>query len=716
MASSEPAVLLQEARDLSSQTLIKVNDVQVIFNTDLKTALKLDDDDVMKSYVEAVAKANLLASQNITSDTEFITIERLETIDPEEPVVAVDLATTVTDGVEELSCSITTGDEDGGDVDALQYYETEIDRDATDLDLTDLDLENLDFQTESAWTSSTINLLISLRGELNQRFLSGKKKFVLWEIIARNINKIKGTSFTGKGCDDKWRNMVHTYRKNLLKCKIHGVQSVKWEFFHHMHQILNPHSKLDFSHMVAHLKFNLADVTSKVDRALLSEDLDESNLMDINDSVVAITEAEDDGSAFAAANENKTEKKEWTTEVYLMFFILKHKYSKVMKEPRMKFKVYAEIANKMNDEFGTDLTAKRIDDRWRNWVQTYESNLAKLNSQGIEAVKWKYFAIMDELHGSQAKEILGDTPRPGEYLVKLFKTGTWRIKRKSDSLSVNGVDGSGEEPVENMDVDIDSFELSPASTNWRDDTVKQLIFIRCQMEKRFNQKGDKIGQLWEIVAERLSQATNQTFTAKECDDKWRNLLGTYRRNLVRAKKYGTPVKWNYFWMLRKYLGYSALHRKKYTHVPSYLQKHIKKETKPEKYVIVGLDDYPENNTDPKPIENSKDSDENFSVGDDISNIDFEDDFDLEFNPPGWFANFSETVEKGFQNLEQKVTSLQESLDSIRQVQVEHSNILQIILEKLDPTRVTTASVSEQGEHLEGVDEGVAELVAETVAE
>lgn len=38
-------------------------------------------------------------------------------------------------------------DEDGGDVDALQYYETEIDRDATDLDLTDLDLENLDFQT-----------------------------------------------------------------------------------------------------------------------------------------------------------------------------------------------------------------------------------------------------------------------------------------------------------------------------------------------------------------------------------------------------------------------------------------------------------------------------------------------------------------------------------------------------------------------------------------
>lgn len=66
-------------------------------------------DDVMKSYVEAVAKANLLASQNITSDTEFITIERLETIDPEEPVVAVDLATTVTDGVEELSCSITTG-------------------------------------------------------------------------------------------------------------------------------------------------------------------------------------------------------------------------------------------------------------------------------------------------------------------------------------------------------------------------------------------------------------------------------------------------------------------------------------------------------------------------------------------------------------------------------------------------------------------------------
>lgn len=83
------------------------------------------------------------------------------------------------------------------------------------------------------------SLLIALRGSLNEEFNSSKFKFKLWEIVARKMNNsMPSVNVTAKDCDDKWRNIAATYRKNIEKIKYMGDFSVRWEHFAAMDEVL----------------------------------------------------------------------------------------------------------------------------------------------------------------------------------------------------------------------------------------------------------------------------------------------------------------------------------------------------------------------------------------------------------------------------------------------------------------------------------------------
>lgn len=83
------------------------------------------------------------------------------------------------------------------------------------------------------------SLLIALRGSLNDEFNSSKYKFKLWELIARRMNSgMLPIKVTAKDCDDKWRNIAATYRKNIEKIKYMGDFNVRWEHFAAMDEIL----------------------------------------------------------------------------------------------------------------------------------------------------------------------------------------------------------------------------------------------------------------------------------------------------------------------------------------------------------------------------------------------------------------------------------------------------------------------------------------------
>lgn len=89
------------------------------------------------------------------------------------------------------------------------------------------------------WSTEMTSLLIALRGSLNGEFNTSKYKFKLWELIARRMSSgIPTVRVTAKDCDDKWRNIAATYRKNIERIKYMGDFSVRWEHFAAMDEIL----------------------------------------------------------------------------------------------------------------------------------------------------------------------------------------------------------------------------------------------------------------------------------------------------------------------------------------------------------------------------------------------------------------------------------------------------------------------------------------------
>lgn len=89
------------------------------------------------------------------------------------------------------------------------------------------------------WSTEMTSLLIALRGSLNKEFNTVKYKFKLWELIARRMSSgIPSVKVTAKDCDDKWRNIAATYRKNIERIKYMGDFSVRWEHFTAMDEIL----------------------------------------------------------------------------------------------------------------------------------------------------------------------------------------------------------------------------------------------------------------------------------------------------------------------------------------------------------------------------------------------------------------------------------------------------------------------------------------------
>lgn len=92
------------------------------------------------------------------------------------------------------------------------------------------------------------SLLIQIRGDMDREFNRAKYKFRLWEKVATKLNSTLVTArVSAKDCDDKWRNIVATYRKNIDKIKTFGDNSVRWEYFNAMDNILKGTKDLDSS-------------------------------------------------------------------------------------------------------------------------------------------------------------------------------------------------------------------------------------------------------------------------------------------------------------------------------------------------------------------------------------------------------------------------------------------------------------------------------------
>lgn len=73
------------------------------------------------------------------------------------------------------------------------------------------------------------------------------KKIKLWNDIAKEINKDTKEAFslTGTLCDNKYRNLLKTYKINKKKQKSSGESAINWEYFSDFDGVLGCKASID---------------------------------------------------------------------------------------------------------------------------------------------------------------------------------------------------------------------------------------------------------------------------------------------------------------------------------------------------------------------------------------------------------------------------------------------------------------------------------------
>lgn len=81
--------------------------------------------------------------------------------------------------------------------------------------------------------------MIRLYGKERKRFsaVNQGSKHLLWEEIAQQLSEL-GHHYSSNSCNDKWRNLKMSYKKNKQRAMKYGEQNVKWFYFKDIDNIL----------------------------------------------------------------------------------------------------------------------------------------------------------------------------------------------------------------------------------------------------------------------------------------------------------------------------------------------------------------------------------------------------------------------------------------------------------------------------------------------
>ncbi|XP_065221292.1 uncharacterized protein LOC135846238 [Planococcus citri] len=562
---------------LQSQVLFSIKDgIQIAFRTDEATARKLDDDDVLKCYLRAVIQGKLLSRFGIDDSTKIDTLDRSGVFDESRPIAYLSIAvgpSKLDQGVEELACFET--DELGQQLEAEE--EPIIIEDTSNSWISNQQVPEIVAGPTLRWNSEMTSQLIQIRGDMDREFNRAKYKFRLWEQVAHKLNTtLLNVSVSAKDCDDKWRNIVATYRKNIDKLKQFGESNVRWEYFNAMDNILkgskdlaDPTNDNNNGERMAKLRYSLDETFNHKQtgcNTLMSTD--DVEIVDIGDTASdeEMTYAEDEECPQNSIITRKftNERRIWTTEMCLMLFYLRWKADSKLLENYDKDQLWRSIAGEMNAKFFTDFNAEEVESAWKYCLMTYDTNLENLKSKGVNTVKWKYFAVMDELRGGTSEISDICVPRPGEKMLRKFikiksnnEVSESFILPDNDVLSFSNAN-TVTESMKDSDSEDATFTLN-SSTIWTKDMVKTLIFLKKQINEDISCAKISRKKQWLVMARRFRALKNIKLTEEACEEKWRNLLRTYKKNLLRVKNRGATVKWPFFWQMRDIVGNSVLH-------------------------------------------------------------------------------------------------------------------------------------------------------------
>lgn len=80
--------------------------------------------------------------------------------------------------------------------------------------------------------------MIRLYGKHRKKFSAANQgeKHLLWQDIAHQFSQL-GYQYSANNCNDKWRNLKMTYKKNKQRAIKYGTEYIKWCYFKDMDNI-----------------------------------------------------------------------------------------------------------------------------------------------------------------------------------------------------------------------------------------------------------------------------------------------------------------------------------------------------------------------------------------------------------------------------------------------------------------------------------------------
>lgn len=113
----------------------------------------------------------------------------------------------------------------------------------------------------------------------------------------------------------------------------------------------------------------------------------------------------------------------WTTEQCLSLLCWRHQAEdKFIGSFDNQKRCWEELAVRLNEKFLADFSADEVSFVWNRCNLLYELNLECLKSKGVDAVQWKYFAVMDEIRGGTKEISEICIPKPGNHLLTEFNS------------------------------------------------------------------------------------------------------------------------------------------------------------------------------------------------------------------------------------------------------------------------------------------------------
>ncbi|VVC33974.1 Hypothetical protein CINCED_3A017160 [Cinara cedri] len=335
------------------------------------------------------------------------------------------------------------------------------------------------------WTNVSTKELIRLYGKHRSKFTAVNQggKHLLWQEIAQQLAQM-GYQYSANACNDKWRNLKMTYKKNKQRGMKYGTQYIKWIYFKEIDNILkNPssHESTDIGNIIT---VSLTDANELED---IKKKLGENHFDDCVDfqtqdvDIIENNDNNNDNDGISSISEN------WTEAATKCLIDLWGMYrSRFMLAPQGKKRfLWNEISEQLRQN-GHNYSGLVCDRKWRLLKANYLKRKEKYKKLGIGAVKWQYYHDLDRLLGVPTETI------------------SWSME---STMCL----------IESFDHHKDKF--MKAAT------------------------GGKLA-IWKQIAEEMLQH-GFSYSARACDNKWRTLKNRYNKNKMRANR-NKKVVWVYY--------------------------------------------------------------------------------------------------------------------------------------------------------------------------